>query len=177
MMLWWLAVNLAFADDSCATNLAPLDGRLSVAWVAPVGERVRRHRSLWVVPTSELAEWTQREEPSAGALLRRLGLRKRKSEPKKRYMVTVFDVEPAELCRPLDEENPPPILGGVPSCDNGQGRSTQRYTGCGYTTDGATGRRGFDVYRIEWEDAAARGFCVLPLDRFLREAGTRASRK
>jgi hypothetical protein len=107
---------------------------------------------------------------TVGALLRHLGLRKSTSEPTRLYKVTIFDVASTDLCRPLDGKNENDEVAGVYACSSG-GRPTNLYSGCGYTTDASDGKRALDLFRVEWRDAAAEGFCVLPAQRFVEQAG------
>lgn len=169
LLLW---AGLARATDVvCDESLAQPPGQLSVAWVSPVRRGATNATWLEVVPTSELSSWIAAERPSVGRLLQRVGLRKRAKEPHRLYKVTIFEVDSASMCRPVEFAGAGEQIAGLPACDGGVGRATTHYSGCGYTTDHKTGARGLDVYRVQWRDAAARGFCVLPAQRFVEEAG------
>jgi hypothetical protein len=143
---------------------------LSVAWVAPVGKHVGGNTRLMVVPTAALRQWVgQEKDPTVGALLHVLGLRKRKSEPHRRYMVTIFDVRADDLCRPVEGAVDGDKIDGMWACPRSAVRSKPHNDGCGYTVDRATRARGLDLFSIRWKAAAPRGFCVLPADRFVAE--------
>lgn len=72
---------------------------MSVAWVSPLRKRVGGKKELVVFPTREVTAWLA-EHPgtTTGQLLRHLGLRDRKKEPRRPWKVTVFEVDTAELC-------------------------------------------------------------------------------
>lgn len=168
MITWFLAT--AFADEPTCPQLEPPPSVLSVAWIAPVGKHVGRKTWLRVVPTVALRQWVGRERgATVGRLLHEVGIRKRKSEPRRRYMITIFDVQAADVCRPVESAEPGEDVNGLPACPTSAVRSIPNHDGCGYTVDRATGDRGLDLYAIRWEDAAPRGFCVLPVDRFVVE--------
>jgi hypothetical protein len=155
--------------EVCGEALGAPAEVVSVAWVSPVGRRVGGRAWLEVVPTGELRRWMSAEDPTIGRLLQRMGQRKTERDPRRRFKVTVFEVRAADLCRPV--EGALEAIAGVASCEGGLGRSTATYSGCGYTTDLRDGARGFDVYRVQWRDAAVQGFCVLPGERFVAEGG------
>jgi hypothetical protein len=167
-----IALVLAWAlAQECEVDVSPPEEAVSVAWVRPVGDRARAGEWLWVVPTSELSRWLDRaSRPTVGGLLRHLGLRRREREPRRRYMVVVFDARREVLCRPIEGEAPGAVVGGVATCEAAQSRATRAHDGCGRSVD-ADGGRGATWYRARWEDLAAHGFCVLPAPRFVEEAG------
>ncbi len=170
-MMTWIWLYLAFAADPVSCSEASLETpqqALSVAWVSPVGQAVKRNARVQVVPTADLRSFLATEgDGSVGRMLRRLGMRKRASDPNKRYKVTVFDVSAADLCRPLDSEDGA-ALAGVRTCDRAQlGGHTN---GCGTTVDHATGKAGLSLYQASWGDLARNGFCVLPAERFVSAA-------
>jgi hypothetical protein len=162
-----LLLSLGLAQETCA-QLDPLDReRLSVAWVSPAGQQVFHHSWLTVVPTTELQDWVAGHGNSVTRMLQGLGLRKSFKPPARRWKVTIFEVDADTLCRPMAEGEPGTRVGGHPVCRRND-RGVRGDDGCGYTVDTHAGDRGLDVFRIQWRDAAATGFCVLPADRFLR---------
>ncbi len=159
------------AEPECSEAFFPPDEGLSVAWLSPVGQRVRARTWIEVVATGALRDWL-RADPSAtlGRTLQLLGRRKKPEDPRRLYKVTVFEARVPDLCRPIKVgEGAPPLLEGVALCDG----HTRRGSSCGYTVDRSDGSRGLDVYRIQWRDAAILGFCVLPAARFLEEGRLR----
>ena len=173
MLAWWLSVALAQEPADLSDCLADLEAptpRLSVAWITPVARRARRGTSLEVIPTAELVTWIRDQEPSVGRFLQAAGLRKRGTDPRGLYRVTLFDADSADLCRPIDTDEPMESVAGLPSCAPGLGRMNDRRDGCGHALDRASGKPGFTLVRVEWQDAARQGFCVLPAQRFVEEA-------
>ena len=166
-----LALSLAHAEEPCHVTHGDVTGTMSVAWVSPAGENVGSNSWLYVVPTRDLAQWAVKSEPTVGEFLYQLGLRRRPNPTDKRYKVTIFEVSAEELCRPIDGADPAQIVNGVYPCTNGRGRPTRENSGCGTTPTRKNGEPSFDLYRVQWRDAAARGFCVLPAQRFVEEAG------
>ena len=164
--MWvWLALALA---AECKPPEAP-PGRLSVAWVAPLGSRSTGGKWLPVVPVGALGE-ALGNKGTVGQMLRELGLRKRDGEPKRRYQVVVFDIDGSAVCRPLADAEPWSTDGGVLVC--AARHSTGRQPdGCGRVVDRADGKNPLPLYRIRWRDAARRGFCLLPADRFAAGEG------
>jgi hypothetical protein len=165
LLLW---AGLAHAQPACE-SLSPLDrDALAVAWVSPAGRQVAQRTWLTVVPAASLRAWAGREQATPARLLQHLGLRRRDTPPRRPWKVTILEVDAASLCRPaadLDDGTP---LAGLVVCPRGDRTVPGRYDGCGYTTDLAGDGRGADVFAIPWRDAASRGFCVLPLERFLK---------
>lgn len=180
MLLLWL--SLAWAEPGGAQEVPPrcaagdLDSlstppeRLAVAWVGPW----RRQPRGWlkVVPARELAGWVAEQDPAwAGRTLQRLGLRKRNKEPRRRFKVVIFDIDRADLCRPvLDVETGEPV-GGVAACRARLTRPASRTTGCGHTLDRRTGEAGFTQLAIKHRTARDRGSCTVPLERYLEQGG------
>lgn len=155
----------ALASEACPEPLAELPQTLSVAWVAPVGKKVGVGGWVDVYRTSDLRAWAERSsEPTLGRLLQDLGRRRTNRDPRTPYVVTVFDVERATLCRPLSEDHLD-RADAVAACDKPGAES--RRSPCGYTVNRVTDDPGLPTLRIRWRDAAARGFCVLPAPRFL----------
>lgn len=162
-------LSSAHADDVVPTcdPVAPVPtGSMSVAWVSPAGARVGLTGRLTVVPTRALRAWMDRQGDGLGRVLQGLGLRRSDKEPKRAWKVTVFDVDVASLCRPIDGE-PGTLVGNVPLCEHGARGVSVKDTECGYATDLSTDGHGLDVFLIDWSKAAERGFCVLPSERFL----------
>lgn len=163
----WLFSSALAADPPTCDPVGELpSGSMSVAWISPAAAHVGLGGTLTVVPARALRDWLDDHGSSLARLLQGLGLRKRDDEPKKAWKVTVFDVDASSLCRPIDGL-PGTVVAGVPICEHGARGVTGRDDGCGYTTDRAQKGHGLDVFLIDWKVAAARGFCVLPAERFL----------
>ena len=167
----------AWADDepvSCDISaLRDPSGTVSVAWVSPLRRRASGASWLAVVRTSELRAWTRSQQASLPRMLQRLGLRRRDKEPSRSWKVVVFEVSSEHLCRPMmDREGFEPVVPGgvVSSCPPTLNRSSRAQDGCGHTIDRSDDSRGLQQFRVQWRDAAARGFCVLPAERFVAEA-------
>lgn len=170
MNAWLLALGLAAAADPCDRELTPPPPTQSVAWISPLRKQVAGGRWLEVVPTRQLTAWlAEHPDASTGDLLRHVGQRKRKGDPARRFKVVIFEASSGALCRPIEgvEEGEP--VSGLPACPSGQSRATRKYEGCGVATDHATDGPGPEVYRGQWRELAARGFCLLPAERFLAE--------
>ena len=92
-----LAAALA-ADPECSETFFVPPDSLSVAWVSPVGERVRARTWIEVVQTSALRDWL-RAYPTAtlGRTLQLLGRRKKPEDPRRLYKVTVFEARVIDL--------------------------------------------------------------------------------
>jgi len=103
-------------------------------------------------------------------MLQMLGMRRTDRDPIRRYKVTIFDVASTGLCRPLEGYEDPAAIEGMVTCPSKLGKVTERYDGCGFTTDLATGAEGLELYGARWNDVARNGFCVLPADRFVAGA-------
>jgi len=167
-MMWLLLTALSFSQE-CGTDLPSIDQDTSVVWVSRNGDRARGNQLLAVTPTTELRRWLAgQDRPTVGDLLRHLGLRKRKSEPKGRFKVVVFDSDDATLCRPIEGEAPGAMVGGLPVCEPGPSRQTRQQDGCGRSNP--TEGQGAVLVRATWNDLSAAGFCVLPATRFVAEA-------
>jgi len=168
MIAWLLLGALALSQEPCDPTFDTPAATTSVAWVSPVRRRARGGKWLWVVRTSELRDWLTREpEAGVGRTLQWLGMRKKATDPRRRYKVTIFEARAVDLCRPVEDAEGEVV--GVDACEGGLGRERGTFSGCGYATDLADGSRGPDLYRIRWRDAAVRGFCVLPAARFIIE--------
>lgn len=173
LVLTWLGLALAADPPTCENvELPAAPAALSVAWVSPVGRTVGRKASVMVVPTRELRGWVGREaHGSTARMLQRLGLRGSPREPKKRWKVVIFDAEPGDLCRPVVGHEEPAVVSGMLTCTPRQSKVAKGQSGCGYTTDRASGEMGLEQFRGTWEDLARNGFCVLPAERFVEDAG------
>jgi hypothetical protein len=159
----------AFAAE-CEPPAAVPD-RASVVWVAPAGRRVGAARALDVVRTADVRSWAARNGDGAtvGGLLRWMGERRRPTEPKRAWMVVVFDVDTAVLCRPMGEAEAAPgeVVAGLPACEKPGPIGKDDEGGCGARLT-SEGTQGPDAFRVAWRDAVTDGFCVVPLERFLR---------
>jgi hypothetical protein len=164
-VIWGLLIATAAAQSTCADLSAPERDRLSVAWVSPMGRSVGRKAHLTVVPTAELRKWAEAEAADVARTLQVLGLRRAADAPSTAWKVTVFDVAAADLCRPLAAGEG--LAAGVAVCSTADRHVPGRYDGSGCTLDLADATPGLQVYSLTWEVAAAQGFCVLPMTRFL----------
>ena len=167
-MMWMLLVALSGAQE-CGADLPTIAQDTSVVWVSRAGKRARGKQLIAVTPTTELRGWLRRQDrPTVGDMLRHLGLRRRKSEPRGRYKVVVFDADDASLCRPIEGEAPGTVRAGLPVCEPGPSRASRKQDGCGraQTRDGS----GAVLVKATWNDLSAAGFCVLPATRFVDEA-------
>lgn len=172
-LLWVFAAPARAADtpNACGEPAA-VPAQLQVAWIAPAGERVGAKRGLHVVRVADLRAWAREANPDVPALLKHLGYVPERGGRKARkpWMVTVFDVGAAQLCRPLAGVEPGTVVGGVSACATQLQQGIPGYGGCGYTVSTVDGARGLDHFRVTWEEASKQGFCVLPLERFLEGA-------
>jgi hypothetical protein len=163
-----LLTSLALAEDPvCTLDLAPAPSHLSVAWISSLGERVGANGWLTVVPTASLKEYVSQDQPGVGRLLQHLGERRRSSDPRRRYKITIFDVDSSKLCRPIEGVEDGALVSGTPACLAAHARVNGAYAGCGQLVDRGTGELSLPVYRLTWGNAAFAGFCVLPVERFL----------
>lgn len=176
LLLLALAAAPARGAAAACQDPAPLAGRVQVAWVAPLGKRVGAGTSLEVVRVADLRT-AAKEAATPARFLQKLGIvgrRPSKARVGRGWQVVIFDVESDWLCRPVEGAVPGDTMGGVAVCEASEhkGRPGHRkgWTGCGYTLDTGASTRGLDVYRVDWETAAAWGFCLMPLERFLSGA-------
>ncbi len=160
MSAWWFGVALGQTCDLGAFTTPA--ATVSVAWVSPVGRRSGARTWLWVVPTRELRAFA--DDQSQGRTLQWLGLRRRDTEPRRRWKVVVFDALPTDLCRPLDGL-PGDDVAGVARCDDRRSPDPGRDQACGKRIDRGTGKPSVDAWRAQWATLATNGFCVLPLER------------
>ncbi len=157
-----LLLSAALAQDTCSAVTSPPE-RLQVAWVSRESDRVGLHTTMIVVPARALLALAEARGRVAAAVLTALGV----ANPRGSWKVTLFDVERAELCWPMDGDG---AEAGLNRCDHARRPARVRgraWTGCGYVNDADTGARSLDVYGVEWADAAEQGFCVMPLTRFI----------
>jgi hypothetical protein len=170
-MLFYLTMLPSFACE----DLASLPETVQVVWISPAREQVRLHEDIEVIRLQDLRVWLEEEDASAKELLHQMGMLSKRSwreiDPSD-YKITIFDINRNWLCRPMTDEIEGTIIEDIPVCQAKQSKPTNYYTrygftGCGYSFNTLTAERGFDVYRIDWSDAATWGFCVMPLDRFL----------
>ncbi len=166
-----LLAALAAAQECQATGEVP--EAFQVAWVSRVGATVGARTPLLVVRVADLRTTVEAQDRDATGVLQALGMvRKKGRADAADWKVTVFDVQRDWLCRPLEAGGD---IGGVSACPTdllhrAPGIRPKAWTGCGYVRDTRSGERTVDVYRVEWRDAVAWGFCVLPLERFLKGA-------
>ncbi len=174
-----LIAGLQIAAAACG-DVSALPEITSVAWISPIGRQVRSNGWMEVVRTQDLRAWidansTGETPPDPLLLLQHLGMASRRGgmAAKRRYKVTVFDLRADWMCRPIADGAPGEALAGVSICEEPQQKAEKGcrrgFTGCGYTEDTQTGERGLDVYRLQWSSASSWGFCVFPLERFLKQ--------
>ena len=166
-----LLLSVALADECAAPN--PVSGGLQVAWISPVRKRARSKKPLQVVRVGDLRAWVEDEGADQTRVLQGLGQVKKKPgwRAKRRYKVTLFDVNPGDLCRAIEDVPVGTDVAGVAACD--ELKTVRGESSCGWTVDTVTEARGLDTYRISWAEASVRGFCVFPLERFLVESAGR----
>ena len=166
-----LLLALASAEEPCAEPLSQVPAALSVVWVSPLRRRAFGRTSLAVFSAVELRNWlgAEADEPSLARMLQHLGLRRSQKAPKRAYKVVVFEAGGADLCRPLIGYASELPVDGLRTCADRFNKTTRQHGGCGYAVDRVDGSRGPDLYRIRWRDAAHRGFCVIPAERFIVE--------
>ena len=168
LALWGAIASPGLAQDICPTLDSIPKARLSVAWVSPLGVKAGPRRWIPVVQTAQLRDAISTDDADLARMLQLLGERRRSTRPKRRYKVVVFEVAPEYLCRPLVDTEAGMVVDGQPSCPPRFGKTSRRYSGCGFTTDLSDDSRGLDLYRVQWRDVAQSGFCVLPAERFVQ---------
>lgn len=171
---WMLASGPAHAEEPVCQALADAPETLQVAWVSRVAEGATARKALPVVRVADLRKLVEANGRDPTKVLRALGLIGKRATAKGNWKVTVFDVKREWLCRPVDGPEELTIA-GVAACPASLqkrpwGTKARAWSGCGYLLDAASGARTLDVFRVEWQDAVAWGFCVLPLRRFLEGA-------
>ena len=165
----------AFAADAPAClATAEVPDVLQVAWVSRIGAHAGPRTAMEVVRVADLRKLAEAHERDPTRVLQSLGLIGRKAVARGDWKVVVFDVRREWLCRPaVGAEGA--MIAGVSSCPANLQRKApatraRAFSGCGYLLDVTDGARTLDVFRVEWRDAVAWGFCVLPLQRFLQGA-------
>ncbi|MEE2752003.1 MAG: hypothetical protein VX519_11285 [Myxococcota bacterium] len=163
-----LALASAMAAPACEA-VDSVSENIQVAWISPVRQRVSSDRYMEVVQLSDLRSWIKKNGKDQARLLQTLGLVGKRAgwRAEMEWKVTIFDVRADWVCRPIRGKPSGEQVKGVPVCHERLQRGGHRYTGCGYTMDTHTGKRGLDHYRLAWRDAAQWGFCVMPLERLL----------
>ena len=151
----WL--GLALADTGCLSP--PSTDSVAVAWVSPLRQRVGAATMIDVVPAADLRRL---DLQTVGELAHAVGLRKKKTTPRRPYKVTIFEVQAHMVCRPLEGVEPGERVAGVAACEQPRTRGSSDGSGC---LEGDA----LQVFRIRWRDAVSRGFCVLPAQRFIEE--------
>jgi hypothetical protein len=169
-----LCARPAGAAETCGALTAP-PPVFQVAWVSSARARVGAGAWLDVVRVADLRRFVGAEKQPLPAerLLQALGIVGSgglRWYHTKYWRITLFDVEAAWLCRPVWGAEGGSLIDGVEACDSRLQAGNRFFTGCGYTRDTLTGKRGLDVFRIRWRDAVRGGFCVMPLNRFIAGA-------
>ena len=157
--LWigWLAS--ASAADICEDAIRGAKDTRSVAWVSALPRRGVGWMS--VTDATLLRRWVEAERPSAARFLQHVGVRRSARDPKRSFKVVIFDVAGDRLCVPGQAD--PTVL-----CDvRGASRVRHGERDCGQVVVRGSDVPGATMLRGRWEDMAASGFCVLPLERFL----------
>ena len=162
----WLSFTAEATAQECAGWVEPRD-TLAVAWVSPVRRQVFGTTWLEVVSNRDLTALVKGEKAGVGRILQAMGMRRRGSDPKRRFKIVVFEVDRGILCRPIEEMAEGSTVEGVRVCAQGLSR---RGPECGRTLDRATKTHRLDVYRVRWRDAARNGFCVIPAHRYAKQA-------
>ncbi len=165
-MILLVLSGLALSGEP-AGDPRPQGGTTSVAWVSPVSRRVMAHKWLPLVATRDLRALAQEGDTDIARLLQALGLRKSHRPPRRAWKVTIFEVPIDSLCRPLAVGEPGEVADGLFVCKRGDKGIPGAYEGLGRTTDLRTQQEGLEIFSLQWRDAAASGFCVLPAERFL----------
>ncbi len=160
---------VAFGSETgCELPELAVDGRVSVAWVSRLRDRTGASGWLWVVPTSELRASLGEGSSSVGKMLYELGLRRRATEPRRRWKVTVFDVRAGDLCRPVEQAYEGEAVAGLAACDERRSSTRSGADACGRAVTRDTGALGLPLLRGQWQIMARDGFCVLPAERFVQ---------
>lgn len=179
-MLWMLMLaGAALADEppECE-SLVAVPGSFQVAWISPVRKGARSSTQLQVVRVGDLRSWVNQYGADQTRLLQGMGYvgpaggrRVWAGRAEKDWKITIFDVQAEQICRPVEGVMAGADLMGAPVCGEELLRTVGRHEStCGYTLDRADDSRGLDTFRVSWEQAAAQGFCVFPLERFLEGA-------
>lgn len=177
-LLVLLPSGAAAGSAGTCSALGAVPDAVQVAWVSPVQKTVGARSWLDVVRVADMRAFLGAKGVTPIRLLQGLGLvnaRGKGRAAKKDYKVTIFDVRSAWLCRPMGGDAADRVVEGVAVCAGQRNAPRRAYTGCGYTKDTAATTkdkvgRGFDVYKVRWRDASSGGFCVMPLERFMKGA-------
>ncbi len=172
LLLWGVATCLADGPDvdvPCAA-LPPPPAQLQVAWISPVRQRAWGHTALSVVRVAELRTLVQAEGADVARTLQALGLVGSRGKVRKRYKITMFDVNAEQVCRPVEHTPEGDDSDGLPACPGGRQKGVRWVSGCGTTWDTARDAPGLVLFRVSWREAARSGFCVMPLERFVAGA-------
>lgn len=173
MIPFILALNLAFAEPpACPQDrLAPLEApedRMAVAWIGRWNTTPRG--SVTVVSAMDLRDWLAAQNPRwTGRLLQWVGRRSQDTDPKGRWQVRIYEVDSTELCRPVPSVEQGVMVGGLPVCAKSKARPFRRSDGCGRALDRKTGQLGPEQFVMRVSDVKDRGYCVLPLTRYVDE--------
>lgn len=172
-----LATPVARAQDAepdevvyrtCPEGEPIAEGRLSVVWISPMGRKVLPSAKLTVVPARALRAWMTDKEADVPRLLAGLGLRKPLRRVRRPWKAVVFEVDAAQLCRPTEGAAPGTLVQGAPVCPHAARGVDGQHDRCGHAIDRVLDKPTLDVFHVRWRDASTRGFCVLPLERFVR---------
>lgn len=162
---------LGMAWAVCGDDLPAPTNPQPVVWISPLRKTVGANAGIRVVPMPALREAARKGPLSVGRLLQIVGERKKATNPRKPWKVTVFEASTGGLCRPIARADETDFVAGLPVCTASWSRSSKRDSGCGTTNDRKDGSRGVEVLRARWRDLAPQGFCVLPAERFVEELG------
>jgi hypothetical protein len=166
-----LALAPARAQDAACLAVGDVAQATQVAWISPVRARVRARGWMEVIELADLEGWTKEHGKDPARFLQVAGVVGKKARRARSvsWKVTIFDVGRDTTCRPIEGALPGTAVQSVAVCEDPKPARGARpgFSGCGYTRDTGSGKRGLDVLRVRWEDAAREGFCVMPLDRFL----------
>lgn len=171
MIALLLAVRLVFAaEETCPALEAPPES-FQVAWVSKLSTTVGRNTPLQVIRVGDLRKLAETYSKDPTRVLQAIGLLSKTQAMTQEWKVTVFDVKRDQLCRPVDAPEGT-TNAGMAVCPAdwqrpGSGTRAKSWSSCGYLLDALTGQRSVDVYRVTWANASVRGFCVLPLTRFV----------
>lgn len=162
-MIASLLLAVGLAAPACTEELAPPTAdSVSLAWVKPKGRRLSG--TVRAVSTVALRQWLA-GQPSADVTRVVQGLGIRRKAVRGDWEVVIVEATPSEICRPLPEGSDA-VVAGVARCAKPAGGDIA----CGKARDfGDAERPSLDVFQVPWPTVAARGHCVLPAERFLRE--------
>ena len=171
-----LGVAPRAARAQACQSVAEVPEGVQVAWISPVGRRVRAGATIEVVRVTELRKWVRDHGADSARLVQAVGMAPRRGgrRAQKDYKVVIFDVQAGWMCRPMGDVDAGKDVGGVIACDRAEGGRIYLhrpgFTGCGYSLDTGASTRGLDVFRVRWSDASTWGFCTMPLERFIKGA-------